>query len=440
MNAWLLPASTPALRSLRDYGRPRLGQIYVWSVPLAAAAGGLKGIRLFGLEYTGYLWLAYFVAGWFLLLAELAVRRDTRPTMPSGRWLIWLTVVWGSFAWGDRGWRNVQDALQLSLPILVGVLASIYIRRAADLQPLLRNCGIATAGIAALFVAEKLGIVAVTGLVSDIRACALTLALYGAFFLAAIPDRWFWPLVGWAGCIMLTFVTGGRMATLALLAVPVLHPRLKSTTIRFGAIAVFLAMGIGLFYTPVFQKRFFYEGKGTLSQVMRGEFLGAGRFEAWPLIYSEAENKPWLGYGVGTTRGFVPTVWEDMTLPHNDYLRIAFELGILGLSIYLLATFSQMISLGREMSRTKGIVRYAFAATLLGWFVFLISACTDNPLTYAVWFTNPLFALMGAAYGVATREPREGQSPTSFEFEPSENDELQVTIVPFTDAQGEDRS
>ena len=440
MNA--LPASAPtlAMSSLRDRSRPRLGQLYVWSVPLAAAAGGLKGIRLFGLEYTGFLWLAYFVAGWFLLLGELSVRRETRPTMPMGRWLVWLAVVWGSFGWGDRGWRNVQDALQLSLPVLVGALASIYIRRAADLWPLLRNCGIATAGIGVLFIADKLGLISAVGLVSDIRACALTLALYGAFFLAAIPDRWFWPLVGWSGCILLTFVTGGRMATAAILATPVLHPRLKSTTIRLAAIAFFLAAGIGLFYTPVFQKRFFYEGKGTLSQALRGDFLGAGRFEAWPLIYAEAENTPWLGHGVGTTRSFVPTVWEEMALPHNDYLRIWFELGLLGLSVFLLAALAQMISLGREMSQAKGIVRYAFAAALLGWFVFLISACTDNPLIYAVWFTNPLFALMGAAYGVATREPRDAFGPGFLPGDSAGSGELHVTILPLPDDQSEGRS
>ncbi len=437
MNAWSLPASTTAFRSLRDSSRPRLGQLYVWSVPLAAAAGGLKGIRILGLEYTGFLWLGYLVAGWFLLLSELAVRRDTRPTLPVGRWILWLAVVWGSLAWGDRGWRNVQDALQLSLPVLVGAIASIYIRSAADLWPLFRSCWIATAGIAALFVAEKLGLVAATGLVSDIRACALTLALYGAFFLAAIPDRWLGPLAGWAGCILLTFITGGRMATLALLAAPVLHPRLKSMTIRLSTIVLFMTIGIGLFYTPTFQKRFFYEGKGTLTQVMRGEFLGFGRFEAWPLIYAEVKNRPWQGHGVGTTRSFVPTVWEDMTLPHNDYLRIAFELGLLGLTVFLLAAITQMFALRREMRLAKGIVRYAFAASLLGWWVFLIAACTDNPLIYAVWFTNPLFAVMGAAYGVVTREPRERGGPcSSMLVEPDSDIEFTIIAAPHLGQEG----
>jgi len=85
-------------------------------------------------------------------------------------------------------------------------------------------------------------------------------------------------------------------------------------------------------------------------------------------------------------------------------------------------------------------VRYAFAAALLGWFVFLISACTDNPLIYAVWFTNPLFALMGAAYGVATREPRDAFGPGFLPSDSAGSGELHVTILPLPDDQSEGRS
>jgi hypothetical protein len=31
----------------------------------------------------------------------------------------------------------------------------------------------------------------------------------------------------------------------------------------------------------------------------------------------------------------------------------------------------------------------------------MISALTDNTLSYNLWYMNPLFAVMGAAYGVA---------------------------------------
>jgi O-antigen ligase len=347
--------------------------------------------------------------------------------MPLGRWMVWLAVVWASLSWGNRGWRNVQDAVQMSLPVLVGALSSIYVRRAADLLVFFKACGATLVGIGLIFVAHKGGILAAAGLEADIRACALTLALFGGFFIAALPDRWLMPLASWLGCMLLTFITGGRMATMALLVCPVFHPRLKSITLRVVAMALFACVGIGLFYTPRFQKRFFYEGKGTLTQVMQGEFLGFGRFEAWPLIYERAMNRRWYGYGAGSTREFVPVVWEDMTLPHNDYLRVFFEFGLLGLSVFLIASIGQIVALVRRSRRTRGVVRYAFAAAAMGWAIFLMAACTDNPLTYALWVTNPLFALMGAAYGVATREPR---PPRRTGVGP-DDDELQVTLFPL---------
>jgi O-antigen ligase len=317
----------------------------------------------------------------------------------------------------------------MSLPVLVGALASIHVRRAADLLMFLKACGVALVGIGLIFVAHKGSILAVAGLEADIRACALTLALLGGFFMAALPDRWLMPLISWLSCILLTFITGGRMATMALLVAPVFHPRLKSVTLRLVAVALFACAGIGLFYTPQFQKRFFYEGKGTLTQVMQGEFLGFGRFEAWPLIYDQAMNRRWYGFGAGSTREFVPVVWEDMTLPHNDYLRIFFEFGLLGLGVFLIASASQVVGLVRRSRRSRGVVRYAFAAAAMGWAIFLLTACTDNPLTYAIWVTNPLFALTGAAYGVATRERRHPEPG----WVVADDDELQVTLVPLSD-------
>jgi hypothetical protein len=50
---------------------------------------------------------------------------------------------------------------------------------------------------------------------------------------------------------------------------------------------------------------------------------------------------------------------------------------------------------------------------LRGWDLF-ISSCTDNTITYHIYFTNPLFAILGAAYGVvaAESEPATVGSPS----------------------------
>ena len=83
-----------------------------------------------------------------------------------------------------------------------------------------------------------------------------------------------------------------------------------------------MVVALGLFYTPIVQKKFFESGSGHLSEAFQGDYAGAGRFEAWPAIWDEAWSHPKLGAGVGSAYDFVPLVWEDINHVHNDYLRV----------------------------------------------------------------------------------------------------------------------
>ena len=67
-----------------------------------------------------------------------------------------------------------------------------------------------------------------------------------------------------------------------------------------------------------------------------------GGSEAWPLIYKEAATRPVLGHGIGASYAFVPTVWYGMNHVHNEFLRIFFELGLVGLTIFVVALVSQL--------------------------------------------------------------------------------------------------
>jgi hypothetical protein len=78
-----------------------------------------------------------------------------------------------------------------------------------------------------------------------------------------------------------------------------------------------------------------------------------------------------------------------------------FETGVIGLVLFVGVFFWLMKQVHSRMSEADGVLREAFAAAFLGMLVFAINACTDNPLQYNLWFTNPLFALIGACYGVA---------------------------------------
>jgi O-antigen ligase len=156
-----------------------------------------------------------------------------------------------------------------------------------------------------------------------------------------------------------------------------------------------------VFYSSAFQARFFYTGSGTLTDVAQGKLDTSGRFESWPYVWDEAWRHPLQGSGIGSTHAFVSRIWEDVSLVHCDFLRVGFELGLVGVALFILVFAWQTWDLWRGTRTTSGWTRAAFGGALMGMIVFWINACTDNPLGYNLWYMDPLFALIGAAYGVA---------------------------------------
>jgi O-antigen ligase len=393
-------------RERQHAGKMRLGTLYILLTPLAAGIGCMQGIDLGPLAYTGVMWMGMLAAGVAILMMEKATHRGPAIAMPYRPWLVWIGYLWFSLAWcSPLAGRNIQDALQLTSPLIVGVLASLFIRTPENVARLLKSFWLALVPIGGGVALWKLGLIdggeEMGALGISPRVMALTLCLIGAVCVTAWPSKKLLPLVGWGLCLLLTFVTGSRMATAALLTVPILHPLYRSRTLRLGMIAGVLVLAVVLFHTKVFQERFFYSGSGTLTDLFEGNFLGFGRFVAWPTILEDAWRKPILGSGVGTVFTYVPTVWDDMTHAHNDYLRIGYELGLVGLAIFLPLVVWQLASLKRLLPTTTGPVRCAAAAGMIGLLLFLITAVTDNPLIYNLWFMNPLFAVIGAAYGAA---------------------------------------
>ena len=149
---------------------------------------------------------------------------------------------------------------------------------------------------------------------------------------------------------------------------PVVFPLYHRKWINFAAAGTLAVVALGLFYTPIVQKKFFESGSGHLSEAFQGDYASpAGRFEAWPAIWDEAWSHPKLGAGVGSAYDFVPLVWEDINHVHNDYLRVFFEMGILGEIIFVFAMVWQLVVLYRRTQTTRGLTRSAFVAAWLGW-------------------------------------------------------------------------
>lgn len=380
--------------------RPSLGLLYLMSAPLVAAVACFERLEIAGLNYTGYLWMSYLAAGIVLVLAEKNSNPNEVMNFPWKPWAIWFGYVWLSLAWTQHlQFGNVREAVQISMPLLIGVAGSLFVRTMPQLESLVRAYSWTLVPLMFSLALIRLGVAEALGLEPAPRVLGLTAALVGCVFLSGIQQRRMVSLLGWGACIALTTISGSRMATVVLLIVPAIHPLYRRKLTRMAIITGLVGLGIALFHTPVFQERFFADGAGSLSDVFEGNFLSFGRFETWPDLWEEAWQHPVFGAGVGSICAKLVEMDATMTHPHNDYLRIGFDGGLVGLSVFALVAVWQIVDFRRNMARTSGIRQQVFAAAYLGFFVFLITSITDNTLVYNLWYMDPLFVLMGAAYG-----------------------------------------
>jgi O-antigen ligase len=132
----------------------------------------------------------------------------------------------------------------------------------------------------------------------------------------------------------------------------------------------------------------------------------SGRSSLWRVTYDSFLESPWVGKGAGSAAYLVRDRFRTIGHPHNDYLRVLHDYGIVGLSLWLLAWFrvlKQLWTQARFSERWgKPDAQLQFAA-----FLAVLGTCqmmvTDNPMTY-IFVMAPLGVLVGAAAGAASAD------------------------------------
>ena len=228
----------------------------------------------------------------------------------------------------------------------------------------------------------------------------MTMCIFASVFAARAHQNRFLGIVGWLACLSVCVLSGSRTASVAILILWCVVPRYDRFVGRGFGVATMVLAGLVAFATPVIQERFFAGRSGSLSEVSLNAQTTAGRSYAWPLIWEEAKNRPILGHGVGSSKFFVERVWPGTDKPHNDYLRVAFEVGFIGASLFVLALLWQLFDLWRICRTDTQHANWPATAAFLGFVTLALIAVTDNPIIYGVWFMNPLFALLGIAYSI----------------------------------------
>lgn len=374
-----------------------LGSLYVLSVPFLAGLASLVSIRIGGFKFFGWVWVVFLVTGPLICLLQ-----RQGPRFP----LIWLPLFWylivSLLLVGNRGFGNWQAALQTVTPFIVGLVASCVVRTPEQLKALKHGF---FASLGPLLLVFWLWVASDAYDVAE-RTLSMTAGLVGCVFLANMKRGPWLALLGWGVCLLISVWTGSRMATFGLLMLWVLYPAYRTQRTRVLAGVASAGLGLGFLFIPSFLERFFPQGGGSVGRVLHGEVSGTGRFEVWPLLLQESKKHIVLGAGVGESSKFVPLVWEGIYHPHNEYIRILFECGIVGLCLLLVALFGQLLLLRGLIRRSDGELKTISVAAYMSLIFMMTISLTDNPFVCGAAFMHPLFTLLGAAHGAAALQAR----------------------------------
>jgi len=160
---------------------------------------------------------------------------------------------------------------------------------------------------------------------------------------------------------------------------------------------IFIAIAFNL---PQFQDKFFFSGSGSVLDLSldNPDFVTSGRTLLWDELKDRADNNPVFGHGTGFSES-VSYALSDIAYPHNDWLLIYGDYGIVGLIVYitsnLLMLFACLKSARKSNIQTTKFYLIASASTFIPFFLVMF---TDNIMVYSSFFGNLQFLIIGLGF------------------------------------------
>lgn len=415
----------------------RFARLFLLTIPWVMALSSVAGPSIGAIRHTGLYWMATFVVAVLLIPFKRG-----RIAFPLWAWLPFYLYMAATLAWTRFDLRdNIQFYIQLTVFPLLGCIASYAVTSLRDIQMFRIHYIAATLLIGLFCCYYMLGpgqtLQHATGSLYNgfaERPAAASLIVAAAFFIANAKRQLALSFVLWSLCFGISILSGSRMATFILLSLWLVHPNFASLSTRFASTIAIGLIGLAAFYTPIIQDRFFnrrygFSGQGTIEDVLQGKFDSAGRFDSWPLIFQRAFDFAWFGHGLGESTPFVFRIWAPMDKPHNEYLRIFYEGGVLGLAAFLFGLIGTLIHLSLILYRTKQW-NWPASAAFMAWIGFMLLAIVDNPLVYGNNFVHIVFFLVGAASGIEARHRERNRSLTKDSIaEPFDEDPYQEKVL-----------
>ena len=362
-------------------------------------------------------------------------------------YLGWIVPLLGCGLMAFRHHRRISFPLWLWLPWVLWVLG--YLAVAADdnafqrgvmlLTPLVVGAGFSSLRVDALLI-KKFSLwlnrffwifIAVVGVTTGLLVVgqlyertgfasgAITASLLAAWYAARYAGGDLRAIAYWAALAAVPVLANTRTGMVAValtLPLTLAHLSIKK---RLLAVALLVVAGVLVFQTERIQSKMFYSGQGTLLDAVTGvidlfsgekpasyDFATSGRSLMNQALTSRLAEAYWLGHGANTTEAISMGI-AGVTHPHNDWLRLRYEYGLLGMLLFAVTMLGQMghaLLCFRRMRSEAAIFLCVGAGSFIPMALFMTS---DNVMLYAAWFGNLQFAMLGLGYA-ALRSARRG--------------------------------
>jgi O-antigen ligase len=133
----------------------------------------------------------------------------------------------------------------------------------------------------------------------------------------------------------------------------------------------------------------------------------SGRATMWTTVIESGARSPVVGQGLGTSQLAIAAALE-LGHPHNDYLRIWHDLGVVGLLLFVVSLIGWQVRLvadWRASARQRHPLAPLKLSATLALLGLLLAAITDNAIIYP-FVMGPLGLLVGAGLGFPVSSDR----------------------------------
>jgi O-antigen ligase len=197
---------------------------------------------------------------------------------------------------------------------------------------------------------------------------------------------------------------------ICLLLIPLAWLDRRSISRRLVAlVAVGLLVGLYAFASTTFGPLAARFSEPDKSQIGGVTLSVSGRERFWSATRQSWLVSPWIGRGAGSSE-YLPARYLPAgavyTHPHNDYLRILHDYGVVGAGLWVVA-FVVLVRRTRRKwwaaVRSRSQYRAYHLQAVLGMTALSLAMITDNVVVYA-YFMAPLGILVGASLGVVVND------------------------------------